>query len=75
MGERSTGNVTAADRSPCHDDAAGAAPGGGGLAALSATRRAFIKGVIASGATIAATSYMFRAGEAMGQPAAPGGHW
>ncbi|HVV93110.1 MAG TPA: (2Fe-2S)-binding protein [Hyphomicrobiales bacterium] len=67
MDERSATNVTGAGCSLRHDDTAGPVPAGSGLATLNATRRAFIKGVIASGATVASTSYMFRAGEAVAQ--------
>ncbi len=37
------------------------------IARAKASRRAFIKGVIASGATLGATGYLFRAGEAQAQ--------
>jgi aerobic-type carbon monoxide dehydrogenase small subunit (CoxS/CutS family) len=37
------------------------------VAAFKASRRAFIKGVIASGATLGATGYLFRAGTAQAQ--------
>ncbi|HVV93211.1 MAG TPA: (2Fe-2S)-binding protein [Hyphomicrobiales bacterium] len=43
----------------------GAGSSTGGLAALRASRRDFIKGVIASGATVASMGYMFRGGGAV----------
>lgn len=46
-----------------------AASPGSSLAALKASRRDFIKGVIASGATVASMSYMFRSGGGVVAPA------
>jgi aerobic-type carbon monoxide dehydrogenase small subunit (CoxS/CutS family) len=42
------------------------------IARMKASRRTFIKGVIASGATLGATGYLFRAGEAQAQARAGG---
>ena len=42
------------------------------VAQTKASRRAFIKGVIASGAAMGASGYLFRAGEAQAQARVPG---
>ncbi|MBI3434463.1 MAG: (2Fe-2S)-binding protein [Proteobacteria bacterium] len=52
------------DDRPHHNHGSTVAGPLSGIARAKATRRAFIKGVIASGATIGATGYLFRAGGA-----------
>jgi aerobic-type carbon monoxide dehydrogenase small subunit (CoxS/CutS family) len=57
---------------PCDEHAHDEPQAGAGgvlteIARAKASRRAFIKGVIASGATLGATGYLFRAGEAQAQ--------
>ena len=54
-----------ADNAHAHDDHHAASDGPlSEIARLKASRRSFIKGVVASGATIGATGYLFRSGSA-----------